>query len=78
MGARIRIKPEHAEATAARFTAGSFHPIHVEYRPDGNTSFWFDRATAKKPAFIEIVRALPLEWWAIIGVVGGAPFTDQD
>ncbi|WP_374146704.1 hypothetical protein [Sphingomonas sp. 28-63-12] len=70
IGARIRIKPEHAPSVAELFTASNFTPVYVEYRSDGNVSFWFDKVAARSPAFVKTVEAIPFAHWAIHAIVG--------
>jgi len=41
VGARVRVKAEHADAAADRFSRDGLLPIFVEHRTDGAVSFWF-------------------------------------
>ncbi len=67
VGARIRVKPEHADAAAAAFDREGLSPLYVEHRADGAVSFWFG-----KLGDADISRAadaIPREWYALRGVV---------
>lgn len=74
IGARIRIKAEYAALVATAFETGGFHPIYVEHRSDEAVSFWFDKVTAKDPGFVKVVLEIPLDYWAIVCIVGGPTF----
>jgi hypothetical protein len=43
VGARIRVKAEHADDAAAVFDREGLTPIYVEHRADGAVSFWFGK-----------------------------------
>ena len=43
VGARIRVKAEHADGAAAAFDREGITPIYVEHRADGVVSFWFGK-----------------------------------
>jgi hypothetical protein len=46
VGARIRVRAEHAEDAAAAFDREGLLPIYVERRTDGDVSFWFGELAA--------------------------------
>jgi len=67
IGARIRVKGEHADAASAAFKEAGFTPIHVERRADGAVSFWFGKDI--QPDLEQVVTAIPREWYAFQGNV---------
>ena len=69
IGGRIRVRPENAEEAARLFEQGGFRPIYVDYRDDGDISFWFGKAPDDE--LFRLFNSIPREFYAIQGVVVG-------
>jgi hypothetical protein len=67
VGARIRVKSEHAEAAAAVFDREGLCPLYVEHKADGAVSFWFGKLGDAD--LFSAADAIPREWYALRGVV---------
>jgi hypothetical protein len=68
VGARIRVKPEKAEAAAEMFEAADFLPIFVEPRSDGDVSFWF--AKIPDDELFKLSETVPRDFYALNAVIG--------
>ena len=67
VGARIRVRAEHAKDAAAAFDREGLSRIYVEHRADGDVSFWFG-----KLGDVDLFRAceaIPREWYALSGSI---------
>jgi hypothetical protein len=67
VGARIRVKREHAEDAAAAFEREGLTPIYVERRTDGNVSFSFGKLADAD--LFRACEAIPREWYALRGIL---------
>jgi hypothetical protein len=65
VGARIRVRPEHADEAAAAFDREGLTPIYVEQRNDGDVSFWFGKLA--NADLFRVCEAIPREWYALTG-----------
>jgi hypothetical protein len=66
IGARIRVKPDHADAAAGLFAEAGFEPLNVEHRADGDVSFWFARMEPQ--AQWRLITAIPRDFYALQAV----------
>lgn len=69
IGSRIRVRPENADEAAKLFEQNGFQPIYVDYRADGDVSFWFGKAPDDEK--YRLFSSIPREFYAIQGVVVG-------
>ncbi|HXH14874.1 MAG TPA: hypothetical protein VNJ10_01950 [Sphingomonas sp.] len=69
IGSRIRVRPENADEAAKLFEQNGFQPIYVDYRADGDISFWFGKAPDNEK--FRLLSSIPREFYAIQGVVVG-------
>lgn len=67
VGARIRVKAEHAKDADAAFERESLTPIHVERWPDEGVSFWFGKLSDAD--LLRACKAIPREWYALQGII---------
>lgn len=65
VGARIRVRADHAEDAAAAFDREGLTPIYVERRADGDVSFWFGELGGAD--LLRACQAIPREWYALTG-----------
>jgi hypothetical protein len=65
VGARIRVRAEHADDAAAAFDREGLIPICVERRADGNVSFWFGKLGDAD--LFRACEAIPRDWYALTG-----------
>lgn len=77
IGGRVRVRSERAVDAARLFEASGFAPIYVEYRDDGDVSFWFGKEA--DDVLYRIGTCIPREFYAVQGVVVGnnPPFSRQ-
>ena len=63
------MRSENAEEAAKLFEQNGFQPIYVDYRADGDISFWFGKASDNEK--YRLFSSIPREFYAIQGVVVG-------
>ena len=63
VGARIRVRAEHADDAAAAFAREGLTPIYVEHRSDGDISFWFGKLGDAE--LLRACEAIPRHWYAL-------------
>lgn len=68
IGVRVRVKGVHADEAAVLFKQNGFTPIYVEYRDDGDVSFWF--AKALKDRFDRVAISIPRDFFAMQAFIG--------
>ena len=71
VGARIRVRPEHAEEAALLFAQAGFEPLHVEHRSDGTVSFWFGKMASEETW--RLATAIPVAFYALQAFVDSPP-----
>jgi len=67
LGARIRVKAEHADDAATAFEREGLTPIYVERRTDGDVSFWFGKLADAE--LLRACEAIPRRWHALRGII---------
>ena len=67
VGARIRVKAEHADDAASAFDREGLTPIYVEHRTDGDVSFWFDKLADAD--LFRACEAIARDWYALKGII---------
>ncbi|MGY2732569.1 hypothetical protein ACVWYO_000243 [Sphingomonas sp. UYP23] len=73
---RFRVLPAHVEDALVKFREAGFEPFAVQGREDGNTSIEF-RGIPEGDQWA-LVSAFPKEYSAIIGILNGLPFGNDD
>lgn len=67
VGARIRVKAEHADDAAAAFNRERLAPIYVDHRSDGAVWYWFGKLGETDLA--KATKAIPADWYALTGII---------
>ncbi len=73
---RFRVLPAHVEDALVKFREAGFEPFAVQVREDGNTSIEFRGITESDQW--ALISAFPNEYSAIIGVLNGLAFANDD
>ena len=67
VGARIRVRAQHAADVAAAFDREGLTPIYIEHRADGDVSFWFGKLGDAD--LLRTCEAIPRDWYALKGSI---------